>query len=118
MSRRPELALDDELMVRKGEARGIAPVVAVTLPAPTEPRAPTPEPRALPPDEADYRPVVVGKRKTVERVYTNVRIPKDLDERLYLMLVETRRTKQDIIETFIQEGLDRYESSRREGQGA
>jgi predicted DNA-binding protein len=45
-----------------------------------------------------------------------VRIPKDLDERLFRVLVETRRTKQDIIETFIREGLDRWESSRA-GQG-
>ena len=58
----------------------------------------------------------MGRRATIERVFTNVRIPKDLDERLFRVLVETRRTKQDIIETFIREGLDRWESSRA-GQG-
>jgi hypothetical protein len=124
MSRRPELSLDDDLMVRKGEAKGIGPTAAVTQPPDPESRpsltqaphgAPAREP-APPIDAAEDRPIIVGKRRTIERVYTNVRIPKDLDERLYVMLVETRRTKQDIIETFIRDGLDRHETARRRGR--
>lgn len=127
MSRRPEgLSLDDELMVRKGEARGIGPAAAVrTLPHPQP--SPThsataaeagPIPGATsrlqsqPMPEEDP-PIVIGKRQTIERVFTNVRIPVELDERLYRMMVETRRKKQDIIEGFIRAGLDHYESRRR-----
>lgn len=119
MSRRPNLELGDELMVRKGEAVGVAPAIAIPMPpepltAPPRPRQPvSQEPTPQAPQD---RPVVVGRRATIERVFTNVRIPKDLDERLFRVLVETRRTKQDIIETFIREGLDRWESSRA-GQG-
>jgi hypothetical protein len=122
MSRRPELSLDDELMVRKGEARGIAPIAGVAEPTPAESRPPRvpfqsrpiPEVTSQTPTEAaEERPVVVGRRRTIERVYTNVRIPKDLDERLFRMVVETRRTKQDIIETFIKDGLDRHETGDR-----
>jgi hypothetical protein len=118
MSRRPNLELGDELMVRKGEAAGVAPAIAI--PTPPEPSSAPPQPRQefAPQGPAPYdRPVVVGRRATIERVFTNVRIPKDLDERLFRVLVETRRTKQDIIETFIREGLDRWESSRA-GPGA
>lgn len=121
MSRRPNLELGDELMVRKGEAAGVAPAIAMPTPpepltAPPRPRQPvSQEPTPQGPAPQD-RPVVVGRRATIERVFTNVRIPKDLDERLFRVLVETRRTKQDIIETFIREGLDRWESSRA-GQG-
>jgi hypothetical protein len=118
--------LDDELMVRKGEARGIGPAAAVrTLPNPeltpthsaTAPQvAPTPGAtsrlQSLPLPEEDP-PIVIGKRQTIERVFTNVRIPVELDERLYRMMVETRRKKQDIIEGFIRAGLDHYESRRR-----
>jgi hypothetical protein len=113
-------------MVRKGEARGVPPVAALIEPTPAESRSPpvvsqsrlTPELQSQAPTEAvEERPVVVGKRTTIERVYTNVRIPKDLDERLFRMVVETRRTKQDIIETFIRDGLDRHETANRAGQG-
>lgn len=127
MSRRPEgLSLDDDdLMVRKGEARGVAPAAAVRPPAfPDQPPAiPTQMPSIPPTQEPPTRtksdaspedpPIVIGKRQTIERVFTNVRIPVDLDERLYRMMVETRRKKQDLIEAFIRAGLDRYEADRR-----
>ena len=126
MSRRPEgLSLDDELMVRKGEARGVGPAAAVfpqPAPEPTpEPvarattAAPVPlaPPRSNPLSVTEDLPIVIGKRQTIERVFTNVRIPVELDERLYRMMVETRRKKQDIIEGFIRAGLDQYESERR-----
>jgi hypothetical protein len=127
MSRRPEgLTLDDDLMVRKGEARAVGPAAAVqptraeqqppaTKPhAVTEPPRPTPEAGTIPDEDTrDDLPIVIGKRQTVERVFTNVRIPVDLDERLFRMMVATRRKKQDIIENFIREGLERYESQLR-----
>ena len=126
MSRRPEgLSLDDELMVRKGEARGVGPAAAV-LPQPAPEPTPAPvaraataatvalaPPRPNPVPVTRDPPIVIGKRQTIERVFTNVRIPVELDERLYRMMVETRRKKQDIIEGFIQAGVDQYESKRR-----
>jgi hypothetical protein len=133
MSRRPEgLALDDELMVRKGEARAVGPAAAVPLsraepppaapiarpPAVAAPPARTLEAYAKPHQDAyDDLPLVIGKRQTVERVFTNVRIPVDLDERLFRMMVATRRKKQDIIENFIREGLERYENQLRRAGG-
>jgi hypothetical protein len=135
------LNLDEELLVRKGEARAVAPTAAVpqsgpghhtTLnavpdpaigyPAPTETivsGGPEDSRRAAKTPTAqgtsDEPPIIVGKRQTIERVFTNVRIPVDLDERLFRMMVETRRKKQDIIEVFIRDGLDRYERERRRG---
>jgi len=134
MSRRPEgLTLDDELMVRKGEARAVAPAAAVPAERDEQPPAATAtakpptvaalstraqtrtgDPRAAPQEDIpDDLPLVIGKRQTVERVFTNVRIPVDLDERLFRMMVATRRKKQDIIESFIREGLERYEDELR-----
>ena len=129
MSRRPEgLSLDDELMVRKGEARGVGPAAAI---APQPAPGPTPNPTSQPVTEApvpqapsgpktepltDDPPIVIGKRQTIERVFTNVRIPVELDERLYRMMVETRRKKQDLIEGFIRAGLDSYEADRRRAE--
>jgi hypothetical protein len=125
MSRRPEgLSLDDELMVRKGEARGIGPAAAIRTQSNAElppahpavtPLEPTPgaTPRLQAQPIPEDPPIVIGKRQTIERVFTNVRIPVELDERLYRMMVETRRKKQDIIEGFIRAGLDHYESRRR-----
>jgi len=132
MSRRPEdLALGDELMVRKGEARAVGPAAAAS-PAPAEqpPAVSLAEPPAVAAplhaseaytvpnqDTQDDLPLVIGKRHTVERVFTNVRIPVDLDERLFRMMVATRRKKQDIIEHFIREGLERYENELRRAGG-
>lgn len=116
MNRRPDLELGDDLMIRKGEARGVAPATALPPVLAQAPIAPQPAAQDPVLPEQD-RPVVVGRRATIERVFTNVRIPKDLDERLFRVLVETRRTKQDLIETFIRDGLDRWESGRA-GEGA
>jgi hypothetical protein len=128
MSRRPEgLSLDDELMVRKGEARAVGPAAAAPAERAEQPAAPpakpptvaalpvrAPEARVTPQEDApDDLPLVIGKRQTVERVFTNVRIPVDLDERLFRMMIATRRKKQDIIETFIRDGLERYENELR-----
>ena len=128
MSRRPEgLTLDEDLMVRKGEARAVGPAAAIPLgraeqpplaPAAEAPPTPAQETRTAPGDDArDDLPIVIGKRQTVERVFTNVRIPVDLDERLFRMMVATRRKKQDIIESFIREGLERYENELRRVRG-
>ena len=133
MSRRPEgLTLDEDLMVRKGEARAVGPAAAIPLvqaeqqpmaaqpkpPAMAEPLTSTPVARTAPREDArDDLPIVIGKRQTVERVFTNVRIPVDLDERLFRMMVATRRKKQDIIESFIREGLERYENELRRVRG-
>jgi hypothetical protein len=129
MSRRPEgLSLDDELMVRKGEARGVGPAAAIApQPTPGPIPIPTPQPMTeaqvpqaprVPEREpmVDDPPIIIGKRQTIERVFTNVRIPVELDERLYRMMVETRRKKQDLIEGFIRAGLDRYEADRRRAE--
>ena len=124
MSRRPEgLTLDEDLMVRKGEARAVGPAAALPLAqteqppmaAPAKPPAATAPPTRTAPreDARDDLPIVIGKRQTVERVFTNVRIPVDLDERLFRMMVATRRKKQDIIESFIREGLERHENELR-----
>ena len=132
--------MDEELLVRKGEARAVAPTAAVPqsgrgrvpatpntmgdpasgYPAPAEapvssnPEAPLRSSKTMTAQGASNEPpIVIGKRQTIERVFTNVRIPVDLDERLFRMMVETRRKKQDIIEVFIRNGLDRYERERR-----
>ena len=135
--------MDEELLVRKGEARAVAPTAAVPqsgrgqvpaappntagdpasgYPAPTEapvssnPEAPLRSSKTTTAQGAsDEPPIVIGKRQTIERVFTNVRIPIDLDERLYRMMVETRRKKQEIIELFVRDGLDRYDRDRRRG---
>jgi len=129
MSRRPEgLTLDEDLMVRKGEARAVGPAAAIPLgraeqplplaPAAEAPPTPAQETHTAPREDArDDLPIVIGKRQTVERVFTNVRIPVDLDERLFRMMVATRRKKQDIIESFIREGLERYENELRRARG-
>ena len=132
MSRRPEgLTLNEDLMVRKGEARAVGPAAAIALaraeqppsatakpPAVAAPLTPALEARTAPREDAhDDLPIVIGKRQTVERVFTNVRIPVDLDERLFRMMVATRRKKQDIIESFIREGLERYENELRRVRG-
>jgi hypothetical protein len=122
------LALDDELMVRKGEAKAVGPAAAAPLPrvelppevppAVAAPPARTPDAYSVRQQDAhDDLPLVIGKRQTVERVFTNVRIPVDLDERLFRMMVATRRKKQDIIENFIREGLERYENELRRAGG-
>ena len=135
------MGLDEELLVRKGEARAVAPTAAVpqsgrlqvpttlnplgeptsSYPAAAEavtiPSNPEPSLRApkapIAQNASDEPPIVIGKRQITERVFTNVRIPVELDERLFRMMVETRRKKQDIIEAFIRDGLDRYERDRR-----
>ena len=134
--------MDEELLVRKGEARAVAPTAAVpqsgrgqvpatlnkvgdpasSYPAPTEtpvssdPEAPLRSIKASTAQGAsDEPPIVIGKRQIIERVFTNVRIPVELDERLFRMMVETRRKKQEIIELFVRDGLDRYDRDRRRG---
>src|SRR5262249_49608607 len=94
-----------------------------TQPNPELPPTPAIAPQMIPTPEAtpglhsqpllEDPPIVIGKRQTIERDFTNVRIPVELDERLYRMMLETRRKKQDIIEGFIRAGLDHYESRRR-----
>jgi hypothetical protein len=137
------LSLDEELLVRKGEARAVAPTAAVpqsgrlqisttlnsegeptssypaTAQAATIPSSPERSFRApqapVAQNASDEPPIVIGKRQIIERVFTNVRIPVELDERLFRMMVETRRKKQEIIELFVRDGLDRYDRDRRRG---
>jgi len=108
-------------LIRKGEARGVSPTLAVpqrrdepaaaaeppAQPArPPEPSSPAddPEPplRAAPPDDVPKR-------------FTSFRLPVALDEELRAMMFETRRSKQDLLIDFVTEGIKvwRRERARR-----
>ena len=128
MAQNDDLSLGTGL-IRKGEARGISPALAVpprqqepvtatpaaspptpvaaelppvAPPAPlVPPLAEEPEPplRAIPPDD-------VAKR------FTSFRLPVSLDEDLRAMMFETRRSKQDLLIDFVTAGVQAWRRDR------
>jgi hypothetical protein len=97
-------------LIRKGEARGLSPALAVAPAAPvlavaasaTEPPAPEeddPPLRAVPPDDIPKR-------------FTSFRLPVALDEELRAMMYETRRSKQDLLIDFVTQGIKVWRRDR------
>ena len=111
------MAQNDDLtlgtgLIRKGEARGLSPALAVpppqkheynvSVPANVEPAlAPENEPplKAIPPDDIPKR-------------FTSFRLPVSLDEELRAMMFETRRSKQDLLIDFVTEGIKIWRRER------
>lgn len=144
MARQPDdLALDAGL-IRKGEARGLHPDVArqppetppepaseppgtagaTTGPSP-QPRPPRQAPRAAPraverpDDDADEPPLRAAPPEIEPLRFTSFRLPVELDEQLRAMMFETRRSKQDILISFVRDGIAAWRKQRRRsGQGA
>jgi hypothetical protein len=95
-----DLTLDTGL-IRKGEARGVSPTVATSVPVPVEQPAEDQDPplRAAPPDDVPKR-------------FTSFRLPVSLDEDLRGMMFETRRSKQDLLIEFVTEGIRKWRTER------
>jgi hypothetical protein len=145
MARQPEGLTLDAGLIRKGEARGLHPVVAQQPPAmPAEPApgpageiapasGPPPRPRpsgqaarvvAQPPtvgptdDGTDEPPLRAAPPEIEPLRFTSFRLPVELDELLRAMMFETRRSKQDILIGFVRDGIAAWRKQRRRaGQG-
>jgi hypothetical protein len=129
-------------LIRKGEARGISPALAVppklaepiapTTPAdmPVPPAAPVPT-AALQPEppqpaqvatpmpsvapqaaEEADPPLRAVPPDDVAKRFTSFRLPVSLDEDLRAMMFETRRSKQDLLIDFVTEGVKGWKRDR------
>lgn len=126
-------------LIRKGEARGISPALAVPpkredpvapqaastvaptqqLPAtqPVAPPQPNPEPSPMPatspqPTEETDPPLRAVPPDDVAKRFTSFRLPVSLDEDLRAMMFETRRSKQDLLIDFVTEGVKGWKRDR------
>ena len=116
MARQPDdLSLGTGL-IRKGEARGLSPAMAV--PAPREepvrmpPLPPTPASQPAPAIEEDDPPLRAAPPDDVPKRFTSFRLPVALDEDLRAMMFETRRSKQDLLIEFVTEGIKKWRRER------
>jgi hypothetical protein len=116
MARQPDdLSLGTGL-IRKGEARGLSPAMAV--PAPREeaasmpPPTPAPAPRPTPTIEEDDPPLRAVPPDDVPKRFTSFRLPVALDEDLRAMMFETRRSKQDLLIEFVTAGIKQWRRER------
>jgi hypothetical protein len=102
-------------LIRKGEAKGISPALAVRLPA-EEPAAPAAAPAGPPPptiDEVDDEPPLrAAPPDDVPKRFTSFRLPVTLDEELRAMIYETRRSKQDLLIEFVTAGVQQWRKER------
>jgi hypothetical protein len=133
MAQNDDLSLGTGL-IRKGEARGISPALAVpprqqepvtATPATSSP-APTPVAAELPPvaPPAQPAPVVPPLAEEPEpplraippddvaKRFTSFRLPVSLDEDLRAMMFETRRSKQDLLIDFVTAGVQAWRRDR------
>ena len=130
MAQNDDLSLGTGL-IRKGEARGISPALAVPLrqqepvtatPA-TSPPAPTPVAVELPPvappapvvpplAEEPEPPLRAIPPDDVAKRFTSFRLPVSLDEDLRAMMFETRRSKQDLLIDFVTAGVQAWRRDR------
>jgi hypothetical protein len=142
MARQPDdLALDAGL-IRKGEARGFHPATATperppeqapigslppmqaapavyAPPAPLARQATSSRPRVgEPPIEDTEPPLRAAPPADVPLRFTSFRLPVELDEALRDMMYETRRSKQDLLTGFVQDGVNRWRQQRRRGGGS
>src|SRR3954452_22830041 len=98
-----ELTLDTGL-IKKGEARGVNPVLAVPQPQPEPPR--------LSPESIEEPPLRPAPPEDIAKRFTSFRLPVNLDEELRAMIFETRRTKQDLLIEFITTGIEKWRRER------
>jgi hypothetical protein len=130
MAQNDDLSLGSGL-IRKGEARGVSPALAVP-PRREEPLT-HPEPQPVPPsaqppaapvaaaalaletppfiDEPDP-PLRAAPPDDVAKRFTSFRLPVSLDEDLRAMMFETRRSKQDLLIEFVTEGVKAWRRER------
>ena len=102
-----ELTLNTGL-IRKGEARGGNPAMAVDSPAPASlPAAAPRHPAAI--EEPPLRPL---PPEDIPKRFTSFRLPVTLDEELRAMIFETRRTKQDLLIEFVTAGIEKWRRER------
>jgi hypothetical protein len=110
-------------LIRKGEARGQSPALAVPprpapveLPAPVEPvSAAPPSTQRLSPtiaDELDDPPLRAAPPDDIPKRFTSFRLPVTLDEELRAMMFETRRSKQDLLIEFVTAGIKTWRRER------
>ena len=111
-------------LIRKGEARGQSPALAVPpipapveLPAPVEPAsAAPPRPQRLAPtivdDLPEDPPLRAAPPDDVPKRFTSFRLPVTLDEELRAMMFETRRSKQDLLIEFVTAGIRTWRRER------
>jgi len=97
-------------LIRKGEARGVSPTLAVapqpvSAPPPPQPLAPTVE-------EVDDPPLRAAPPEDVPKRFTSFRLPVGLDEELRAMMFETRRSKQDLLIEFVTAGIKAWRRDR------
>jgi hypothetical protein len=118
-------------LIRKGEARGVSPALAVpsqreesvappspipTPPPPQEPPTGASAPSAPPvaaqiTDEPDP-PLRAVPPDDIAKRFTSFRLPVSLDEDLRAMMFETRRSKQDLLIEFVTEGVRGWRRDR------
>src|SRR3954464_8931061 len=102
-----ELTLNTGL-IRKGEARGVNPAMAVDSPALASLPASAPQsPTVI--EEPPLRPL---PREDIPKRFTSFRLPVMLDEELRAMIFETRRTKQDLLIEFVTAGIEKWRRER------
>lgn len=114
-------------LIRKGQARGLSPSLAVAesleddqppvraeQPAIAQPVAvPMPAPPAPPAEVAeDDPPLRPPPPDDIPKRFTSFRLPVSLDEDLRSMIFETRRTKQDLLIEFVTAGIERWRQDR------
>jgi hypothetical protein len=76
-------------------------------------------PAIKPGDEAADEPPLRAAPPDIEPLrFTSFRLPVELDELLRAMMFETRRSKQDILISFVRDGVAEWRKERRRaGQG-
>lgn len=99
-------------LIRKGEARGLSPALAVAPPAPVRVAATptaaalaTEPPPSVPAPEEDDPPLRAVPPDDIPKRFTSFRLPVALDEELRAMMYETRRSKQDLLIDFVTQGI-------------
>ena len=108
-------------LIRKGQARGLSPALAVAEPSENQPPTaqddrPAVAPQLVPNDVAENDPPLrPAPPEDIPKRFTSFRLPVSLDEDLRSMIFETRRTKQDLLIEFVTVGIDKWrrERSRR-----
>ena len=120
MAQNTDLSLGTAL-IRKGEARGLNPALAVSPPAvnPALPVAASAAPATIPEPQlpatiADVPdpPLRAAPPDDVPKRFTSFRLPVALDEEFRAMIFETRRSKQDLLIEFVTTGIKLWRQER------
>jgi len=120
MAQPPEDLTLGASLIRKGEARGASPALAVAptpaeaapVPQAARPAAPTPVQPITVIEQADDPPLRATPPDDVPKRFTSFRLPVDLDEELRAMMFETRRSKQDLLIEFVTDGIKKWRKER------